>query len=252
MTESDFELELRAWMDGELPPDRTARVESRIRSSAELMARVTAERAFDARVRRTLLADAAAAPDFVRAVVATARAETRPAGRLVQLRWGALRAVAAVLVFAMGGMWWFCIPPFECAYMQALEAASEDPKATPCDEASAFWKRCGMPERTAGLVAAEPAARTQLDVHGLRLDGVRQDYVRDDLSALRVVICASKDVRPSIRRKVERDGLTWWIADIGSRRVVAFDHGDDVCAVTGRAGDESVYAAARALRSSFR
>ena len=55
----DFEQELRAWIDDELAGERAARVEETVRTSPELMARVSAERAVDARVKRALLADAA-------------------------------------------------------------------------------------------------------------------------------------------------------------------------------------------------
>lgn len=257
----DFEQELRAWIDDELAGERAARVEETVRTSPELMARVSAERAVDARVKRALLADAADSRDLVRSMVARARLahpapvpQVQPAGRVLRRTpWAALRAVAAVLVLSVGGMWWFCIPPFECAYMQALEAAARDPAAAPCPKAEAFCKRCGIPERAAELVAAKPAGATETAVHGVNLAGIRQDFVRgSDATAVCVVVFESKGVRPSVRRRVERDGQDWWIADVAGRRVVAFDHGDDVCAVTGPTGDESVYSAAKTLRASFK
>jgi hypothetical protein len=154
----------------------------------------------------------------------------------------------------MTGMWWFCIPPFECSYMQALEAASHDPNAVPGPAADEFAKEYKMPHAIAGAIAAPPVASVHLDFWAWHLDGIRQDYVRADCSAFQVVVCESPRIKPSIRRAVDRDGMKWWIADIAGRRVVAFakpGDEDDLCAVTGRAGDDSVYAAAKALRASF-
>jgi hypothetical protein len=111
-----------------------------------------------------------------------------------------------------------------------------------------------MPREIAGALAADPVASLHLDFWFWHLDGVRLDYVRADGSAFQVVVCESQKIKPSVRRRVRRDDLNWWIADVSGRRVVAFEKpGDegDLCAVTGRAGDESVYAAAKALRASF-
>ena len=68
------------------------------------------------------------------------------------------------------------------------------------------------------------------------------------------MVCESSSVQPSFRRRVERDGAQWWMADIEGRRVVAFEvkGGTGVCAVTGAAGDDSVYVTAKALRASLR
>jgi hypothetical protein len=73
-------------------------------------------------------------------------------------------------------------------------------------------------------------------------------------SAVHVVACNSPDVRPSFRRRQDRDGATWWIADTGCCRVVAFDveGTDHLYAVTGPPGDEAVFAAARSLRAAIR
>src|SRR5206468_10795688 len=54
----ELELDLMAYVDGQLPPERVARIEAAINASPELKARVAAERALDARMRRALASDA--------------------------------------------------------------------------------------------------------------------------------------------------------------------------------------------------
>jgi hypothetical protein len=253
MDARDFARDLHAWLDGELPPEHAARMQAAADASPDLTQRVAMERALAGRVQRALMSDPGSV-ETVRAMVARARAPRAPSGRILGLPRGALRIAASFLVVAVTGMWWFCIPPFECSYMQALEAASHDPNAVPGTAADDFVNEYKMPREIDGAVITAPAATVHLDFWAWHLVGARLDYVRADASAVRVVICDSEKIKPSIRREVERDGMKWWIADIAGRRVVAFvkpGGDDDLCAVTGRAGDESVYAAAKALRASF-
>src|SRR5437773_6113520 len=91
-----------------------------------------AERAFDARVAAAL---ASAGPgDAEAASIATVRAllaRTRPpaaapvpAGRVHRFRFGIPKIAVAAAALVVSTMWWFCIPPFQCGYMQAIEKAA--------------------------------------------------------------------------------------------------------------------------------
>jgi hypothetical protein len=254
MDAREFDRDLHAWLDGELPPEHAARMQAAADASPDLARRVAMERALAARVQRALMSDPGSV-ETVRAMVARARATRAPAGRILGVPRGVLRIAASLLVVAVTGMWWFCIPPFECSYMQALEAASHDPNAKPGIAAEEFAKKYGMPGEIDGAFATQPVATVHLHFWFWDLDGVRLDYTYADGRAVQVVVCESDRIKPSVRRHVVRDGMDWWMGDVAGRSVVAFvkpgGDGGDLCAVTGPAGDKSVYAAAKALRASF-
>jgi hypothetical protein len=259
VTGSDFDRDLGAWLDGELPAERSAEIAAAVESSPDLARRVELERAFGRRVRRALVADAGDAR-VVRRMLDRARATKRPAGRLFGLPRVAVRAVAASILVAWVGLWWLCVPPFECSYLQALERSSRDASATPGPSADADARRLGLPDEIDGAKAAPPAVTTQLDFHAWHrrmtwsIPGVRLDYVRPDATAFHVVACDSADVRPSMRRRVHRDGLTWWRADTAGACEWVFDRSETntLYAVVGpERDDEALYAAARALRASI-
>jgi hypothetical protein len=254
MDASEFERDLGPWIDGELPADQAARMQAAADASPDLARRAALERRFHERIQTAMSSDADASK--VAAMIERARARAAPTGRLRALPRSAWRAVAAVLVVAVAGMWWFCVPPFECSYMQALEAASHDAAAAPGAEADAMAERFRLPAKLDGAVAARPAAATRLDVFVRHLSGVRLDYVRPDgAAAFHVVACDSPDFHPSIRRRVERDGARWWTCDVGENCTWAFQSDDAqvVYAVTGPDDDDpKLYAAAKALRASLR
>jgi len=255
MDTGEFERDLGPWIDGELPAERAARMQSVVDASPELARRAAFERRFLARVTKAMASDADAA--VVAAMIARARGEEAPAGRLRRIPRAAWRAAAAVLVVAVTGMWWFCVPPFECPYMQALEAASHDSSATPGAEADALAKRFDLPAQIDGAVVAPPPAATTLDVHGRKLAGVRLEYVgADGATTLHVVACESRQLHPSIRRRVSSDGIReWWTRVHAGERTWAFQSPttEVVYAVTGSAADEAaILAAAKALRASVR
>ena len=253
MSASEFDRDLEAWLDGELPPACAAAMQAAVDASPELAERAALEREFDQRMRRALASDAGSV-ETVRGMLAKARTQSVPAGRMLRLPRGAMKIAAGLLIAVTGGMWWLCIPPFECAFMQALEVAAEDRAAVPGAAADEALARSGLPAEVDGALAAHPAAIATLDFWFWHLTGVRLDYVRPDGSVFHTVLCEKSDVHPSIRRSVERDGEEWWMGEMGGSHVVAFTvkDGTGVCAVTGTTGDESVYAAAKALRASLR
>jgi hypothetical protein len=240
MDAREFERDLGPWIDGELPADRAARMQSAADASPDLARRAAFERRFHARVKTAMATDADAS--VVAAMIDRARAVEAPAGRLRRMPRSAWRAVAAVLVVGVTGMWWFCVPPFECMYMQALEAASHDSAAAPGAEADAMATRLRLPATLDGVFH--------------HLAGVRLDYVRPDgATAFHVVACDSPDLHPSIRRRVEREGAQWWTCDVGDDCTWAFQSADAkvVYAVTGPDKDDaSLYASAKALRARVR
>lgn len=252
MSGDPADRDFQAWLDGQLDAAAAARVEAEVAASPDLAERARLERSFDARLRRALVADPASA-DAVRAMAARARTGSRPRARLLRFPSLAVSAAAALLV-ALTGMWFLCIPPFECAYMLALESASHDAAALPGPNAEERARSLGLPASAGEALAAAPAAATDLDFWFWNFPGVRMDYVCGGGKCYRVAACESEGLRPSFRHEEERDGASWWIADVEGSRVVAFEHPrrEVVYAVTGPEGDESVYSFARALRSSIR
>jgi len=257
MRAAEFERDLEAWIDGELPPERAAAMRAAADASPDLARRAASERRFHERVKKAMASDAAIDDAAIRAMLAKARGENRAAGRLFRVPRGAWRALAAGVVVAVAGMWWFCVPPFECAYMQALEAATHDAAAAkPGADADALAMKFRLPAAIDGAVAARPAAATRLDVFIRHLDGVRLDYVKPDaVTAFHVVACDSPGFHPSIRRRLDRDGVRWWTCDLDGNCTWAFQaEGTDVVySVTGPEKiDDEVYAAAKDLRRCVR
>lgn len=194
----EFDRLLFPWIDGELPPDRAAEMAKWCDAHADARSRADAERAFEGRVRTALLSDASGAGLVADAI---RRARAAPArGRVVRFpRW--IAAAAASVVVAISGMWWFCIPPFECAFLQAVEAAAEDPGlgeetvegllrervAMVCDEGGCAW-------------------RTIVEIDGGRA----------------AILLAASEHEPSVRRRREIDGRIWWVGEEHGRHVVVF------------------------------
>lgn len=254
MDAARFRADLDAWLDGELPPARAAEMESAAAADPQLRALADAQRAFDLRVRKAMLADAGSA-EIVRRMLEKARPAAPPAGRVLGLPLRALRIAAALLLAVTAGMWWACIPPFECSYMQALEASSHDAAAQPGPSADDLAKRFGVPERAGDAVVALPIAATSVDFWGWHRQGICFSLVGPDPStSYHVVACDSHGVRPSIRRRqTEANGQQWWIADIAGSHLVTFEvPGRDVLyGVSGTGRFEDVMAAARSLRAAI-
>jgi hypothetical protein len=254
MDAHDFERELGAWIDGELPAERAARMQSAVDASPELARRAEFERRLHARLKRAMTSDADAA--VVATMLERARASAPPAGGLRRRPWATWRAVAAAIVIGFVGAWWFCVPPFECAYLQAITAAAQDSAAAPGADADATAARLRLPSAIGDTVASPTAAATQFVVGGRHISVVRLAYVHaNGAVAFHVLACESPNFHPSIRRHLVRDDKGWWNADIHENCTWAFQSADAqvVYAVTGPETDEvALYAAAKVLRDDVK
>ena len=252
MDPHDFDRDVHAWLDGELPPEAAARMQAAADASPELAERAALHRALDARIRGALSAEPAAAAT-VAAMAARARAG---APSIVRRPWYLRRrvaAVAATLLVAGTVMWAFCIGPFECRYLIALEAAADDPAGQPGPAAEELMRRAGLPTRVGDALAQEPPVALAVDFINLHTNGLRVDYWRPDGSYFRVTLSECCTHRPSANRKIERDGREWWTTEYDGHRLVAFDRPQCsfVYCVVGPAGSDRVFAEAAALRDAI-
>jgi len=132
--------------------------------------------------------------------------------------------VAAVL--GVGFMWLYCVPPFECGVLRAMDQAVDAPaeghervEGRDCD---CVLLDCG---------GVHHADRSAFPMGG------------GDAVLLR---CAD-DLTPSFRRGFERDGRKWWDCEQGGRRLVAFRDPLDggLWCLVGTQDAEAIYAAAK-------
>lgn len=245
----EFERRLFIWLDGELPPREAAEMEAYCDAHPDAKARVAAERAFDARVKRALLSDAAGR-ELVLAALAKAQsagpsakrpteaspASSRPisngAGRRFALpRWAT--GVAAAALLAVGAMWINCIPPFECGYLQAMEiaAAAEASGPSVCDGQQG---EC-VP---ASLTGCCDVWRSNVPV----ADG--------DATLL---FCPAPGHEPSFRRLRRIEGERWWVGFEDGRTIVAFLDvlGRGLWCFVGTQDEETLVAAAKRYRAEL-
>jgi hypothetical protein len=232
MDAREFEERLFPWIDGALPPDAAQAMEEHCAADPAARERAAAERAFDDRVRRALLADARGGESVARALVAV-RAEAsreevgvsgavaRP-GRLLGFpgrgaagvaparrpasvrRWAAGMAAAAAAV--VGVMWFNCVPPFECRVLEALERAADAPAETTEHVGDVDRDRVSLP-------GEQPRTAWRSQVQGC--------------PGVVVLECEDAPDDPSFRRAYRVGEESWWVADRGEKTVVAFrDPGD--------------------------
>jgi hypothetical protein len=249
----DFERDLDAWIDGELPADAAARMQAAVDASPELAERAALQRSLDARMRDALAAEPAAAA-IVREMALRASGLHAPAARRT---WSAPRivSVAASLVIVAGVLLWtLCIGPFECRFLVALEKAADDPSALPGPAADELMNRSGLPLRVGDALAVEPVVALAIEFADCRTKGLRVDYARPDTSSFRVTASECPTKRPSSSRIVEWEGRSWWTSEYDGHRLVAFDRPgcDFVYCVVGPAGSDCVFKEAAALRDAIR
>lgn len=242
-----FEERLEVWLDGELPPDEAAEMEAWCAAHTDARVRADAERAFAERVRQALLsgegADGASGRDVVLQALAKARQAAEPAAapvapapaavpaprgrRLALPRWATGAAAAAAV--AVTAMWMNCIPPFECPYIEALEATARAPAAGAAELDGAACE-------CVPLANGVRALRTRVPVPG---------------GEAVVLLAETPGHHPSFRRERTLGGETWWIASEGGRTLVSFQdpRNRGLWCFVGSADEATLVGAARALRS---
>ncbi len=242
----DFRERLFTFVDGELGAEEASAVEH-VAMCADCGGRVAFERALERRIGAALLADAPGAgaavvskaadgpsgPDIaellrrarpgVADVAGGTAASGGARGRLVTLRRAV--AVAAGLLLAVQAAWFFCIPPFECSLLQAVErgaAAGATPGGTPRSERLV---RLEPPDELDGYARVGAAELVFVGSAGVDY-AVRARYASagEDIT---VLWCDPVDHRPSFRRRTERGGSEWWIASENGKNLVAW-----MCPVT--------------------
>ncbi len=256
-----FARSLLAHLDGELRGAEAEAARAHEAACPPCGARAAAEREFEERVSAALLGASDGAADVVARGVGRARAPvTRlPGGSAVAwFRRPALRraaAVAAVALVAVQAAWFFCIPPFECSYLQAVEETAEGlppapalatPSAAPCIE-----RLC--PAEALGPYRLQRAERTKVVVYGWPIDAKRAEYTGPD-GPLTVIWCDGEVGEPSFRRRVERGGRTWWIASENGRSIVAWmcPVTETLCTLVAAAPEERLLALAETVRQGER
>lgn len=242
MDDLEFRTDLETWLDGELPPDRAAAMQAFADASPEHAALAAAHRAWNERVRAALVADVDA-----RATVAGILAATRPRARVQPPRRLALvrpfAAAAAVLMMATSLAWFYCVGPFECAYLEALERAVEAPVEVDPDRVADLVGQlgAGIPHPT---TPCEGPSAVRV-AHGGDHMALRYCYELPSGSAVALWCDAGAD-RPSFRRRVVKYGRTWWITELDGRSVVAFLDctGTRLCCLVGEQSPEELMQAA--------
>ncbi len=251
-----FQNQILAWIDGELTGDAASAAATHESACADCTERALAERAFEERLGTAMLSDVGSVSLATALMAARERVEAeQPAsGRLLMLRRAvAAMAVAAAALIVVGNVMWFlCIPPFECAYLAAMEAAATDAPLAPLSDAPAncaLLARVTPPAALGGFARVDDGDFMHVD-YRTGSDAVRARYGDDDL-AFTAIWSDLVGASPSFRRKVERDGLTWWVTEIDGRAVVAFicPKTRSLCALVGEASEERLIEAARTLRT---
>ncbi len=185
----------------------------------------------------------------VRVALARTRPATPPAAPHMfrtPPRWA--WAAAASLLVAVGGMWYACIPPFECRYLVALEAAATLP-AEECEGSEAQAVRRGAPQTLLGATR-ELCAIVPVNL-GSGGTALRCDYRRPDGSVVHVLWHDTAGKRPSFRRKFDHAGEAWWAGEEDGMQMVAFvaPSTDSLVCVVGPQPEEELLQVAETLRA---
>jgi anti-sigma factor RsiW len=256
-----FRSVLHAWMDGELRREEEASASEHLSSCEDCLARAEAEKALEGRVRTAM--EERVDPARVREMLRWARTDAsnglppvsgppvHPVGVLLLPRlWGSMAASVAAL---LGVAWLFCVPPFECPYLQAVEeaATAAAPAAVPGAPApDAVARRIRPPETLAGRPRKGEAERVPVVLLGNPIESVRARYDFQEAEVL-VVWSDAMGGTPSFRRRATRDDQEWWIAHEGGRTLVAYMSRTDrvLCTVVGPLPEARLLEAASALRA---
>lgn len=240
-----FVAQVLPWTADALTPRAAAAMRAHADACPPCAAIEARERAFDRRVTQAL------ATTCSRGEVDALLARCRQGGRRRRVRPFALRA-AAVLVALSTGAWALCIPPFECAYVSAIEEAAAPVLAQAGDAATArdagddlTWtaaealaRRVRAPIEAGGRPIcgdAEPCIVREL---GWEFPAVRAKYGEGAYAAV-VVWCDSRSQHPSFRREREIDGTAWWTNGGDHPTFAAFrcERTGSVCSIVAPGGD---------------
>ncbi len=278
----EFRAQLFPYLDGELDEAATGTAAAHVADCADCAGRTAFERALEKRLQTALLADVGAL-DSVALVAAARRSPPldsptpasavssgvsssstgtssstrtgRPGHVLRFLTARRLLAVAAALLIAVQAAWFFCIPPFECSYLQAVER-TVDAEGTPLRP---------------GVVGPPLAERIEVtpEVLGYRLEGeatvvdlglgetansaVRARYAQNG-EVVHVVWSDMGGAEPSFRRKREFDGRSWWVATENGHNLVAWmcPVTESLCTLVSELPEERLLDVADKLRAAER
>ncbi len=248
-----FVAQVLPWTADALTPRAAAAMRAHADACPPCAAIEATERAFDRRVTQALESRG------TRREVDALLAQCRTRGRRRHIRPYVIRA-AAVLAAISTGAWALCIPPFECAYVSAIEEAAEPalaqvaaPAVRDHDEeltwtaAEALARRVHPPSEAGGRPIcgdAEPCIVREL---GWEFPAVRAKYGEGACAAV-VVWCDSRSQHPSFRRERELDGTSWWTNGGDHPTFAAFrcERTGSICSVVAPGG--SALEVARAIR----
>jgi hypothetical protein len=241
------------WTADALTPRAAAAMSAHAGSCPSCAALAERERAFDRRVALALETRGA------RREVDELLARMRARGGRRPFRGYAMRA-AAILGACSVGAWFLCVPPFECAYVSAIEEAAgpalrgvaagdphADTDAAAWTAAEALAQSVRPPAEIGGRAihgAAEPCIVREL---GWEFPAVRATYGEGAGSAV-VVWCDSRSQHPSFRRARDLDGESWWTNGGDHPTYAAFrcERTGNVCSVVSPGG--AALEVARAIR----
>jgi hypothetical protein len=249
MDETEFLRLLPAWSEGSLDDVAADGMAAYVDANPAAVHLAESHDAFDRRVRDALL-EGVDGHAVVQRFLAEARVPAtvgtqKPFSRhMLALRVAASLAAALLVAFSFG--WFYCIGPFECAYLEALERARDEPAV---DRGAAFAVPAVEPpgaQRLGDRVTVQVSYRAPrlADLSRYEMDG----------SELTVLWCQSGDALPSFRRRVKKDGQDWWVADENGIRMVAFFDAPRsvLCCVMGDLPQERLLAVADGLRCACR
>lgn len=169
MEQTPNRIELIAYADGELPPDRAARVEAHLAGRPGLRREIEQLRALRREARQALRRAAPPAAEALRARIEALAAGTPPlmpspaAARAFTAARGARRALAAAAVAAMvllaAGLWWFQRGGGPSGGAATIEVAAIVAKHLTCAQLEDHFYDARFPRVLSDL---PPAARTYL------------------------------------------------------------------------------------------
>lgn len=249
MDESEFLIRLPAWAEGSLDDATAERMAAYVDANPSAARLAEEHDGFDRRVRDALLAGVDGGAVVERFLAEARSGADRTARKAPPRMLFAVRtvvAVAAALLIAFSLGWFYCIGPFECPYLEALEQAR---RAEPI--AAVVPGVAGRPAPTSATETEPPTVVPVAYRAPRRALRSRYDVDGRDVT---VLWCETADIRPSFRRRVALLGKDWWIAEENGDRMVAFvDPATNLlCCVIGDLPADRLLAVADELRCACR